>query len=146
MHYICQMALKTWTHMDTMHTKITVSKYHNFHPNSWCNLKRIIVHNLWAPLPPLPCHLSLWWLRHGCVLSCISLYISAKMGTCPPPVDDRSDCSSECSVDHDCDGNLKCCQQSCGRICAEPDMKGMLIFTLINIVFHYCIKKQTISP
>lgn len=64
----------------------------------------------------------------------VLLCISAKMGTCPAPIDDRSDCSSECSVDHDCDGDLKCCEQSCGRMCAEPVIKGMMIFYSLLLV------------
>lgn len=56
------------------------------------------------------------------------LLISAKKGTCPVPSDDTSTCvepSHECSIDHDCDGDMKCCQQSCGRVCVEPDIEGM---------------------
>ena len=65
-----------------------------------------------------------------------ALFISDKMGVCPAPIEDRSDCSTECSVDHDCDGELKCCQQPCGRICVEPDMKGK------PVNFCICNKKD----
>ena len=68
-------------------------------------------------------------------LAC-ALFISDKMGVCPAPIEDRSDCSTECSVDHDCDGELKCCQQPCGRICVEPDMKGK------PVNFCICNKKD----
>lgn len=56
------------------------------------------------------------------------LYISAKKGTCPVPSNDTPTCvepSHECSIDHDCDGDMKCCEQSCGRVCVEPDIEGM---------------------
>ena len=55
-------------------------------------------------------------------------YISAKKGTCPVPSDDISTCVEsrhECSIDHDCDSDMKCCQQACGRVCIEPDIEGM---------------------
>ena len=64
-------------------------------------------------------------------------YISAKKGTCPVPSDDRSTCvepSHECSVDHDCDGDMKCCEQSCGRVCVEPDIEGMSSY-LTNLTY-----------
>ena len=65
-----------------------------------------------------------------------ALLLSDKMGVCPAPIEDRPDCSTECSVDHDCDGELKCCQQPCGRICVEPDMKGK------SVTFAYVNKKH----
>ena len=55
-------------------------------------------------------------------------YVSAKKGACTVPSDDISTCvepSHECSIDHDCDGDMKCCQQACGRVCVEPDIEGM---------------------
>ena len=57
----------------------------------------------------------------------VVIRISAKTGSCPLPNDDRSGCRTECSLDHDCDGNFKCCEQTCGRTCVEPVIKGELL-------------------
>ena len=71
-------------------------------------------------------------------------YISAKKGTCPVPSDDISSCVKsrhECSIDHDCDEDMKCCQQSCGRVCVEPDIQGMSTYlTTLFIRPHWRYK------
>uniref|UniRef100_A0A3B4B6L6 WAP domain-containing protein n=1 Tax=Periophthalmus magnuspinnatus TaxID=409849 RepID=A0A3B4B6L6_9GOBI len=52
------------------------------------------------------------------------LFYSEKPGVCPKPRTDIDPtvvrCLSECSSDSECEGNLKCCFNGCGRVCEKP--------------------------
>ncbi|CAL1605921.1 unnamed protein product [Knipowitschia caucasica] len=45
-----------------------------------------------------------------------------KKGFCPTP-EGFGICVEQCSTDHDCEKNLKCCSNNCGKTCVEPLMK-----------------------
>ncbi|XP_055078740.1 WAP four-disulfide core domain protein 18-like [Periophthalmus magnuspinnatus] len=47
---------------------------------------------------------------------------SEKPGVCPKPdIDPKvASCLNECSSDSQCEGNLKCCFNGCGHVCAKP--------------------------
>ena len=60
----------------------------------------------------------------SCIVFVVVVHIIAKVGSCPAPDDDMTICRQECSIDHDCDADLKCCEQTCGRMCVEPIKKG----------------------
>uniref|UniRef100_A0A3B3Z9Q8 WAP domain-containing protein n=1 Tax=Periophthalmus magnuspinnatus TaxID=409849 RepID=A0A3B3Z9Q8_9GOBI len=45
-----------------------------------------------------------------------------KPGTCPSPKPFKF-CYSHCHYDRDCEGDLKCCPNSCGHTC-EPPVTG----------------------
>uniref|UniRef100_A0AAV2LXZ3 WAP domain-containing protein n=1 Tax=Knipowitschia caucasica TaxID=637954 RepID=A0AAV2LXZ3_KNICA len=45
-----------------------------------------------------------------------------KKGFCPTP-EGFGICVDHCSTDHDCEKNLKCCSNNCGKTCVEPLMK-----------------------
>lgn len=59
------------------------------------------------------------------------VHILVKVGSCPAPDDDMSICRQGCSIDHDCDVDLKCCEQTCGRMCVEPIKKGWSFLLLL---------------
>ncbi|XP_012525013.1 waprin-Phi1 [Monomorium pharaonis] len=47
---------------------------------------------------------------------------TVKPGVCPSIPTGRWVCSSTCSSDNDCKGNLKCCKNRCGALaCQKPD-------------------------
>ncbi|KAJ0036910.1 hypothetical protein NQD34_005587 [Periophthalmus magnuspinnatus] len=48
---------------------------------------------------------------------------SEKPGVCPKPRTDihvEVGCLDQCSTDSECEGNLKCCFDGCGRVCEKP--------------------------
>lgn len=74
------------------------------------------------------------------------MHISDKPGTCPAPPSDQSDCpfpTDECSVDHDCDENMKCCDRLCGRVCVEPEFKGKIDAKIPRM--KNCLLKSNLS-
>jgi len=47
--------------------------------------------------------------------------VITKQGQCPALRDDSAGvCVEECQSDGDCDGDMKCCSNGCGRVCAAP--------------------------
>ncbi|XP_055079153.1 WAP four-disulfide core domain protein 2-like [Periophthalmus magnuspinnatus] len=49
--------------------------------------------------------------------------VSEKPGVCPKPRTDIAvevGCLDQCSTDSQCEGNLKCCFDGCGRVCEKP--------------------------
>lgn len=49
-----------------------------------------------------------------------------KTGHCPViNASQAGDCSSECSHDAECNGDMKCCASGCSRKCLRPGKEGL---------------------
>ncbi|XP_069121238.1 uncharacterized protein [Argopecten irradians] len=56
---------------------------------------------------------------------------ASRPGTCPAVDEvtintDEDTCADTCTVDTDCEGNMKCCRRGCGHTCMKPVMKKPL--------------------
>ena len=59
-----------------------------------------------------------------------------KDGSCPIlPKIGRFPCVQQCSNDLDCNGDHKCCEQYCSKVCVDVKRKGKVYYHLMHVSF-----------
>ena len=59
-----------------------------------------------------------------------------KAGICPIPLPVDScegEVDDECVLDSDCFGDMKCCSDSCEKLCVQPPESKLVTVTLLNL-------------